>query len=762
MSQPHDNVPSGRTGGDAADGFSQRFQAAWESGGTSRIEEFLGSPQGDQSSMFERLLEVEIEHRRKAGEMPTPDEYHQRFPGLGKAIQAVFDRLPESSLHDTNNASGSSIPATRSASPVPSGSSPSASKSWIGKRLGNCEILDEIGIGGMGRVFKARQTSLDRIVAVKVMAQDNFASQEAVDRFKREMKLIGRLSHPNIVLTYDAGEFEGTQYLVLEYVDGKDLRDTVRDHGPLSVEKAIDYLIQAAKGLEYAHQKSIVHRDVKPGNLLLDGSGVVKVLDLGLARAIDPNPVGDSAESAGSAITTSKAILGTGDYMAPEQASDPHLVDRRADIYALGCTLFYFLHARPPFGGATFWKKVLAHSQSPIPSLCEGRADVPPALNAIFQRLMAKRPEERFATMGEVIAALQSLLGSPAVPIEQGQPRPILPPVVPRPAEKPGEPRTPPPAETDFDEQEPAAAAATWWTRRHIGLSIAAALVGLLVVVWLGWMVLGNKTSAKLDSPTTTKKTTASKNRSDADKSESSTEKSEPAPSEEQPRGAAPPASVGEPFEDPALYKALAGVLREERSLQTLRMLYTEILTTATNRQSGRWIIGATMSRDGDPREMVARNGAWLPPKAIDLSLAERDLRGESVYHELDPNWRLPEKKLVTLRGEGIRLIRTTDGNRLLTGDIPFEGALPPTLEHISIVFESAAAGQPRSGERRQALKLDGLLKSKKIPLDIVLDDQIALEQGGRFYLRAFDAARPASFYRISNDLPWTTAVPRP
>ena len=202
-------------------------------------------------------------------------------------------------------------------------------------------------------VFKARHRRLNRIVALKILPPSFARDRTAVLRFKREVEAAGRLKHPNIVAALDADEDRGVHFLVMEYVEGRDLDQLVRQRGPLSVVQAIDFLVQAARGLEAAHAEGIVHRDIKPSNLMLDSQGVVRVLDLGLARIVEASqPLGEAKGGAGR-LTESGMYMGTVDYMAPEQAEDSRRADHLADIYSLGCTLFFLLAGREPFGGET-------------------------------------------------------------------------------------------------------------------------------------------------------------------------------------------------------------------------------------------------------------------------------------------------------------------------------------------------------------------------------------------------------------------------
>jgi serine/threonine-protein kinase len=274
-----------------------------------------------------------------------------------------------------------------------------------GQVLGNYRLLELLGAGGMGRVFKAEHRRMKRQVALKVIAPELVRSPLARARFQREVEAVARLSSPNIVAAYDADEHNGRDFLVMELVDGCNLADLVKSQGPLPVEAALQYTLQAARGLAHAHQAGVYHRDVKPANLLLARDGTVKVLDLGLAQLhIEEEPTAQ--------LTGDYAVMGTAHFMSPEQAEDARMADGRADIYSLGCALFYLLTGKPPYEGKIAMAVVAAHREQPIPSLREARPDCPPAADALFRRLVAKKPEQRPASMQEVCAECEGLLAS--------------------------------------------------------------------------------------------------------------------------------------------------------------------------------------------------------------------------------------------------------------------------------------------------------------------------------------------------------------
>ncbi len=274
--------------------------------------------------------------------------------------------------------------------------------------FGEYVVLDKLGEGGMGVVLKARHRRMDRLVAIKVLSSAAMKHAGAVERFHREVQAAAKLEHPNIVTAYDATEHQGMHYLAMQYVDGKDLASIVRDHGPMGVREAVECILQAARGLQYAHSKGIVHRDIKPGNLLLDKDGTVKILDMGLALIAGA----EAALGGPERLTATGQVMGTCDYMSPEQALDSHLADQRTDIYALGCTLYRLLTGHPPYQGETLMQILLAHQQAPIPSLCEARPEVPAELDTCFQRMVAKKPEDRYQSMAEVVAELEALLAA--------------------------------------------------------------------------------------------------------------------------------------------------------------------------------------------------------------------------------------------------------------------------------------------------------------------------------------------------------------
>src|ERR1043165_812136 len=255
-------------------------------------------------------------------------------------------------------------------------------------------ILKKLGEGGMGTVYLAEHVRMQRSVALKVMRPSLLRNTLAVDRFHQEVRAASQLSHPHIVTAYDADEAGSgpdlVHFLVMEFVEGETLAAYVKRKGPLPVDEACRLIRQAALGLQHAHGKRMVHRDIKPENLILAKNGIVKILDFGLARL-------GQLQGAQPHITGEGMLMGTVDYMAPEQAGDSHGVDIRADIYSLGCSLYPLLAGRGPFPTGTFTERLLQHSDKQPPDLRQLRPNVPPELAAIVKKMLAKKPAERFA-----------------------------------------------------------------------------------------------------------------------------------------------------------------------------------------------------------------------------------------------------------------------------------------------------------------------------------------------------------------------------
>jgi eukaryotic-like serine/threonine-protein kinase len=260
--------------------------------------------------------------------------------------------------------------------------------------LGEYLLLERIGAGGMGEVFRAEHRTMNRHVALKILSRRIADRPTLLERFFHEIRAVAKLMHPNIVTAFDAGSVGGMHYLVMELVDGELLSRHVARHGPLSTSRATDMLLQAARGLDYAHRQGVIHRDIKPSNLMLSRSGALKILDFGLAQLERPRELSEN-----------RLFMGTAEYMSPEQIEHPDKVDARSDLYSLGATLFYLLTGRPMFSGEPMQIAMAQLRQKP-PALYEARADVDLRLDALFQRLVAKPPEDRFPSAAALIDAI--------------------------------------------------------------------------------------------------------------------------------------------------------------------------------------------------------------------------------------------------------------------------------------------------------------------------------------------------------------------
>jgi len=274
----------------------------------------------------------------------------------------------------------------------------------IGELIGGrYEIEELVGTGGMSSVYRARDTVLERRVALKVLHEHFSADPEYVERFRREARAIARLNHPNIVTVIDRGEFGNRQFIVFEHIPGENLKEVVEREGQLPVAQALALTHQIARGLAFAHEHGVVHRDVKPQNVLLDESGTAKVTDFGIARSLDP----------GEELTQTGALLGTSDYIAPEQASGQP-VDARTDQYSLGVLLYELLTGEVPYPADSFMAVAMRHLRDPVPSVRERRPDVPERVDEIVARAMAKRPEDRFPSTEAITAAIEAALADDA------------------------------------------------------------------------------------------------------------------------------------------------------------------------------------------------------------------------------------------------------------------------------------------------------------------------------------------------------------
>jgi eukaryotic-like serine/threonine-protein kinase len=279
---------------------------------------------------------------------------------------------------------------------------------------GRYELEEHVGSGGMSRVYRAHDRLLERTVALKILHEHYSQDEEYVERFRREARAVAQIAHPNVVTVIDRGEHEGRQFIVFEYVDGENLKQLVAREGPLPAKQVIELGLQVASALASAHDRGVVHRDVKPQNVILSEDGMPKVTDFGIARSAD-------IES----VTLTGTVMGTSEYLPPEQArGEP--VDVRSDVYSLGTILYELCTGRVPFPGENPVSVAMRHLHEPVPSVRDRRPDIPSRLDAAIRRAMAKDPAERFGSMPELIAELEACLRS----LGDGDETIVLPPAV--------------------------------------------------------------------------------------------------------------------------------------------------------------------------------------------------------------------------------------------------------------------------------------------------------------------------------------------
>lgn len=277
--------------------------------------------------------------------------------------------------------------------------------------LGKYKLLGHIGSGGMSSVYLAEHVGLHDKRAIKVLPKKRVHDASYLARFQREAQAIASLDHPNIVVAHDIDNDGDTHFIVMEYVDGLDLQMLVRRDGPLDFSTAADIVAQAARGLEHAHARGVIHRDVKPANLLVDQQGRVRLLDMGLALI-------ETEEDHSLTVANNENVLGTADYLAPEQALNSHKVDHRVDIYGLGCTLYYLLTARPPFSDGTLAQRIIKHQNEMPRSIREIRPECPGELEGMCVKMLQKDPRYRYQTAKEVAEVFERF----TLHVPRGQP----------------------------------------------------------------------------------------------------------------------------------------------------------------------------------------------------------------------------------------------------------------------------------------------------------------------------------------------------
>ena len=319
-------------------------------------------------------------------------------------IDSAFEKYPEAASIDDRDALGDFLEQIGLITAFQAGEL--RNKRIADLAMANYLILDRLGEGGMGTVFRARHKRMRRIVALKVLNPEIQENPDHLQRFQREIETLARLNHPGVIQAYDADFGPSGFFLVLELVEGNDLDGIVRKNGPLPVSEAIDAMIQSAKALQYVHDQGMVHRDIKPQNLMRNRQGDIKVADLGLVRLAEAESTDDHNKQG---LTQQFTIAGTLEFMAPEQAENTSGVDNRADIYSLGCSLYYILAGKNVYTGKSVMDKLMAHMTHPIPSIRELRTDVSEKLDNVFKKMVAKTVDQRYQTMNEVVADLENI-----------------------------------------------------------------------------------------------------------------------------------------------------------------------------------------------------------------------------------------------------------------------------------------------------------------------------------------------------------------
>jgi WD40 repeat protein/serine/threonine protein kinase len=394
------------------DAAARRFELAWKQGVRPRIEDFLAKvPEPRWPGLLAELLRVERELRQQAAEQPTAEEYRRRFPAHYDVVASVFGPGEDSPLA-TGRASLVNPMLVRS------NSAPLLATSLPAELVNHpdYEIVRMLGRGGMGAVYLAHNRLMDRHEVLKVMGQEFVGQPRVLDRFLREIRAVARLRHPNIVSAYTAFRSSNSLVFAMEYVEGLDLRRMVKARGPMPIGHACYFVHQAAMALQHAHEEGMVHRDIKPGNLMLSHNkkrAMIKVLDFGLAKATSEQNASDvgigwptlEVHSADS-LTRTGEMLGTPESIAPEQILDAQKADIRADVYSLGCTLYYLLSGRAPFQATTVYQVLLAHQTMDATPLILVRSEMPAELSALVAKMMAKEPDRRFQEPDEVAEAL--------------------------------------------------------------------------------------------------------------------------------------------------------------------------------------------------------------------------------------------------------------------------------------------------------------------------------------------------------------------
>lgn len=366
--------------------YCDQFEKLWNDSRSASLSDFVQTvdctDKKTRETLIEELVTLDIQYRRKYGMPVDRNVYERDYPSLPSYI-----------VENLANCTIANLIEVIQFEP--------------GQQLGDYVVEALAGRGGMGQVYRARHSLMARQVAIKLLQQNNYQDPISQKRFEREVQSLASLSHPNIVTAFDARNIDGNLCLVTEWVEGATLSDTVKSRGPLPAPEVIEIGIQAAQGLLYAHNAGVIHRDVKPSNLLIDVNRQVKILDVGIARLCAEKENASTEEQ----LTQSHHLMGTAEFLAPEQARSPHRAGAASDIYSLGCTLFYLLSGQTAYAGDSPIDIIFKHANSPTPVLSELSLmpSIPTQLSKLVQRMMDKNPDCRPASMAEVVEVLSEL-----------------------------------------------------------------------------------------------------------------------------------------------------------------------------------------------------------------------------------------------------------------------------------------------------------------------------------------------------------------
>jgi serine/threonine protein kinase len=414
------------------DVICDRFERAWKAGGRPSIEEFLaGATEASRAELARQLLDVEIEQRLARDEIPQVAEYDDRFPTLAQWLE----RRLSHAVDTVAKLAGSDERGAELGDRDSAFGDATAYGSLLGRTFGKYVIVEKLGAGGMGEVFRAQHTMIQCERALKLLRPNLAGHPEALKRFLIEAQASVELTHPNIVTTYHVDQdVDETIYIVMELLDGDNLDQLVRRQGPLEFQRAATIIQQVASGLEFAHRRGTVHRDIKPHNIMWTTAEVAKILDLGLARILenDSHPGIEEAtpETARfealltryqSRLTNHQAMLGTLPYMSPEQAANARDADKQSDVYSLGCTFYFLLTGQHAFAGDSPKEILQKHLEADFIPVSEYRPDLPPPLMAILDRMLSVKRDHRYDSAGAVEQELISWLSGPQDP-SVGQP----------------------------------------------------------------------------------------------------------------------------------------------------------------------------------------------------------------------------------------------------------------------------------------------------------------------------------------------------